>query len=308
MTVASGRQTELVHGAHRAVVVEVGGGLREYTVDGVAVVDGYAADEMCGGGRGQTLIPWPNRLAGGRYEFGGETLQLALSEPTRGNAIHGLTRWGNWTVAAQTPSSAVLAHTLHPQPGYPFTLDCRLEYSLSGAGLTVHTVTTNAGNRPCPYGTGAHPYLTVGTDTVDGASLEAPGRRYLPVDEQGIPTGVVDVEGSPYDLRTPRSLDGAILDHCFTDLDRDADGIAAVTLSGPDRTVRLWLDGSHPYLQVYTGDTLVPARRRQGVGVEPMTCPPDAFRSGDGLIVLEPGQTVTTTWGIGPVAPVSSGG
>jgi aldose 1-epimerase len=296
--IPSGVQTELVHGAHRAVVVEVGGGLREYTVDGVAVVDGYGAEEMCGSGRGQTLIPWPNRLAGGRYEFGGDTLQLPRTEPTKGNAIHGLTRWANWSVAARTPSSAVLTHTLHPQPGYPFALDCRLEYALSDTGLTVHTVSTNTGDRPCPYGTGAHPYLTAGTDTVDGATLRAPGRRYLPVDERGIPTGIADAEGTPYDFRTPRSLDGALLDHCYTDLDRDADGMATVTLTGPDRAVRLWFDGGSPYLPGFTGDTLPPDRRRRGLAVEPMTAPPDAFRSGDGLIVLEPGQTVATTWGI----------
>ena len=290
-----------MHGAHRAVVVEVGGGLREYTVDGAPVVDGYGAEEMCNGGRGQTLIPWPNRLAGGRYEFGGDTLQLPLTEVGKNNAIHGLTRWANWTVASSSPSSAVLVHQLHPQPGYPFALDCRLEYALSDTGLTVHTVTTNAGDRPCPYGTGAHPYLTAGTDTVDGATLQAPGRRYLPVDGQGIPTGTTDAEGTPYDFRTPRSLDGALLDHCYTDLERDADGIAAVVLSGPDRAVRLWFDAASPYLQVFTGDTLPSSRRRQGLAVEPMTCPPDAFRTGDGLLVLEPGQTVTTTWGITPV-------
>jgi aldose 1-epimerase len=299
--IPSGRQTELVHGAHRAVVVEVGGGLREYTVDGVAVVDGYAAEEMCNGGRGQTLIPWPNRLAGGRYEFGGDTLQLPLTEVDKKNAIHGLTRWANWTVVSSAPSAAVLALTVWPQPGYPFALDCRLEYALSDTGLTVHTVTTNIGDRPCPYGTGAHPYLTAGTDTVDGATLRAPGRRYLPVDEQGIPTGITDAEGTPYDFRTPRSLDGALLDHCYTDLERDADGIGAVVLSGPDRAVRLWFDAASPYLQVFTGDTLPPDRKRRGLAVEPMTCPPDAFRTGEGLIVLDPGQTVTTAWGITPV-------
>jgi aldose 1-epimerase len=283
------------------VVVEVGGGLREYTVDGVAVVDGYPATEMASGGRGQTLIPWPNRLAGGSYDFAGATNQLALSEPAKGNAIHGLTRWANWTVLSASASAAVLGYRLHPQPGYPFSLDCRLEYGLSDAGLSVRTVATNAGDRPCPYGTGAHPYLTAGTDTVDGATLRAPGRRYLPVDGQGIPTGVEDVEGAPYDFRTPRSLDGAVVDHCFTDLERDAEGTASVTLSGPDRAVRLWLDGSYRYLQVFTGDTLVPARRRRGLAVEPMTCPPDAFRSGEALLVLEPGETVTTSWGIAPV-------
>jgi aldose 1-epimerase len=300
--IPSGRQTELVHGAHRAVVVEVGGGLREYTVDGAAVVDGYAVGEMCNGGRGQTLIPWPNRLAGGRYEFGGDTLQLPLTEPATNNAIHGLTRWANWTVVDSSPSSAVLGYALHPQPGYPFALDCRLEYALSDAGLTVHTVSTNAGDRPCPYGTGAHPYLTAGTDTVDGATLRAPGRRYLPVDDQGIPTGTTaDAEGTPYDYRTPRSLDGALLDHCYTDLVRDGSGVAEVVLSGPDRAVRIWFGPEYPFLQLFTGDTLPVDRRRQGLAVEPMTCPPDAFHSGDGLIVLEPGQTVTTTWGVAPV-------
>jgi aldose 1-epimerase len=300
VTVPSGNQTELTYGAQRAVVVEVGGGLREYTVDGVAVVDGYPAGEMCSGGRGQTMIPWPNRLSGGRYDFDGVTQQLALTEPSRGNAIHGLTRWANWTLQSRSPSRAVLAYALHPQPGYPFALDCRLEYRLSDAGLTVQTVTTNAGDQSCPYGTGAHPYLTVGTDTVDGATLRAPGNRYLPVDEQGIPTGTADVEGSPYDFRTPRSLDGARIDHCFTDLDRDAEGIATVTLTGAGRSARLWLDGGYRYLQVFTGDSLVPARRRRGLGVEPMTCPPDAFRNGAGLLVLEPGQTVRTSWGIAP--------
>jgi galactose mutarotase-like enzyme len=31
-----------------------------------------------------------------------------------------------------------------------------------------------------------------------------------------------------------------------------------------------------------------------------MTAPPNAFRSGERLRVLEPGETVTTTWGIEP--------
>ncbi len=298
MTHPSGEQVELVHGAHRAVVVEVGGGLREYTVDGVPVIDGYPDTEMCSGGRGQTLIPWPNRIAGGRYEFDGETLQLPLTEPESGSAIHGLTRWANWSVVSRSGSSVVLGHVLHPQPGYPFVLDCRLEYGLSDTGLTVHTVVTNAGDRPAPYGTGAHPYLTVGTDTVDQVTLTVPGGRYLPTDDNGIPTGTADVEGSPFDYRAGRLIGAAKVDHCFTDLARDTAGVAAVTLAAGDRPVRLWLDASYRYLQVFTGDTLAPARRRRGLAVEPMTCPPDAFRSRTGLHVLEPGRGLETTWGI----------
>jgi aldose 1-epimerase len=298
VTYPSGEQVELAHGAHRAVVVEVGAGLREYTVDGVPVVDGYPESEMSSGGRGQTLIPWPNRIAGGAYEFDGTAQQLPLTEPEAGNAIHGLTRWASWTVADRAGSSASFRHVLHPQPGYPFTLDCRLDYALSDAGLRVRTAVTNIGDRPAPYGTGAHPYLTVGTETVDEVTLTVPGDRYLPTDENGIPTGTADVEGGPFDYRAGRLIGPAKVDHCFTDLARDADGVASVTLAAGDRQVRLWLDVSYRYVQVFTGDTLVPARRRRGLAVEPMTCPPDAFRSHTGLQVLEPGRGVETTWGI----------
>jgi aldose 1-epimerase len=300
VTYPSGEQIELAHGAHRAVVVEVGAGLREYTVDGAPVIDGYSATEMCSGGRGQTLIPWPNRIAGGAYEFDGVAEQLPLTEPSAGNAIHGLTRWETWTVIDRTGASATLRNVLHPQPGYPHTLDCRLEYALSDAGLRVHTAVTNAGDGPAPYGTGAHPYLTAGTETVDEVTLTVPGDRYLPTDENGIPTGIVDVEGSPFDYRGGRLIGPAKVDHCFTHLARDADGVATVTLAAGERRVRLWLDASYHYLQVFTGDTLVPKRRRRGLAVEPMTCPPDAFNSGTDLVVLRPEQSHTGSWGIRP--------
>ena len=67
----SGEQIELELGDQRVVVVEVGGGLREYAAGGRAVLDGYDEDELCSSGRGQLLIPWPNRIADGRYEFDG---------------------------------------------------------------------------------------------------------------------------------------------------------------------------------------------------------------------------------------------
>ena len=51
---------------------------------------------MCDGAHGAPLIPWPNRLADGRYSFGGTEYQLALTEPENRNAIHGLLRWRNW--------------------------------------------------------------------------------------------------------------------------------------------------------------------------------------------------------------------
>src|SRR3712207_4471121 len=92
----SGTQWTIEAGGHRAVIVEVGGGLRTYTVDGEDIVDGYGPDELAPASAGQVLAPWPNRIRDGRYTFGGEEHQLALSEAPRHNAIHGLVSWVRW--------------------------------------------------------------------------------------------------------------------------------------------------------------------------------------------------------------------
>src|SRR4029079_7838929 len=133
----SGEQIELTRGDQKGVVVGVGGGLRGYWGGDSALLDGYGVDELCSSGRGQLLSPWPNRIQDGSYEFDGNAYQLALDEPERRNAIHGLVRWSQWAVAAREAGRAALEHRLVPSPGYPFTLDLRVEYSLDDEGLTV---------------------------------------------------------------------------------------------------------------------------------------------------------------------------
>jgi aldose 1-epimerase len=182
VVVPSGEQIEIAHDTHRAVVVEVGGGLRSYTVNGQHVLDGYLADEMCTSGRGQLLIPWPNRLQDGSYEFDGRHHQLPLTEPRQRNAIHGLVRWAGWTVAERELDRVGLEHAIPPQEGYPFRLALRVEYALSQSGLSVCTTALNAGDADCPYGSGAHPYLTVGTATVDSVIVCVPARTVIQAD------------------------------------------------------------------------------------------------------------------------------
>jgi aldose 1-epimerase len=291
----SGEQIELSFDDQRAVVTEVGAGLRIYSAGGRDVLDGYPPDEFAGSGRGQLLIPWPNRIRDGAYELDGRHHQLPLNEPERDNAIHGLVRWSSWSVAEQAADRVVLGHVLRPQPGYPFTLELRVEYSLSPKGLAVRTTATNAGADACPYGAGAHPYLSVGSGVVDEAVLRVPARTVLEADERGIPVRSAPVEGTELDFRKPRSVGRARLDHCFTDLDRGEGGRVRVEI---DRTT-LWADESYPYLMVFTGDGLPDADRRS-LAVEPMTCAPNAFVSGDGLVLLEPGESHAARWGISP--------
>jgi len=299
MIAPSGEQITILAEDQQAVVVAVGGGLRSYSVGGRELLDGYGADEMSSSGRGQVLIPWPNRLQDGSYEFNGRRHQLPLNEPERRNAIHGLVRWSAWTTTERQPHRVVMEHVLYPRPGYPFLLRISIEYALSRNGLRVQTTATNLGTHACPYGSGAHPYLTLGTPTIDGLTLQAPGRTVLRSDERGLPVGSEAVKGTEYDFRQPRRIGSITLDHAFTDLERDADGHARVELRDSDREtkVSLWVDQNYPYLMLFSGDPL-PDVRRRSLAVEPMTCPPNAFRTGDALIRLEPGASFTSTWGI----------
>ena len=299
----TGVQYEIEAGPYRATVTELGAGLRELTRRGQPVVAGYEADELPPAGAGQLLAPWPNRIDGGRYVFDGAEQHLALTEPARGNAIHGLTRWMAWTVIRHEASAVLLRSAPHGQQGYPFCLEIEAEYRLdAGDGLHVAITARNRGSRAAPYGTGSHPYLTVRTPSVDDCELTVPAQSWLPMDDRGIPSGpAATVEGTPYDFREPRTIGTTQLDHALTGLSRDGDGRAWAHLvadGGTGTRVSLWAGQGYHWLQVFTGDPLGPDRRRKAVAIEPMTCPPNAFASTDDLLVLEPGQAVTHAWGI----------
>jgi aldose 1-epimerase len=249
----SGEQFDLAAGGHRVVAVEVGGGIRAW--DGVLL--GYDEDEMCASGRGQVLAPWPNRLAGGRYEWDGEDLQLPVNEAASGSTIHGLVRWASWKAVEREPARVVLEHVLHAQPGYPFSVRLRVEYRLAESGLTVRTEAENVGGRACPFGAGHHPYVLAPTGRVDDLLLDGEPVRDRQLDDTRHEPGGWRVEVGE---------------------------------------VAVWADAAWPWLQVFTGD--LPDIRRRGLAVEPMTCPPQAFRTGQDVIRLEPGEIWSGEWGI----------
>jgi aldose 1-epimerase len=304
----SGNEWTIAAGGQEAVVVEVGGGLRTYRVDGADLVDGYGADELCPGSAGKVLAPWPNRIRDGRYVFLGEPHQLALTEPPRHNAIHGLVSWVSWRCVAQSADSVTLEHTVPAQPGYPWPLLLRTQWSVGPDGLRVTHEATNLGSAPGPFGLGVHPYLRLPGVAVDDVVLRIPARNRLLLDGRLLPIGAAKVAGGEYDFTEARRIGAAILDTAFGDVIADPStpdgpaGRSTVTLSTVDGSVglRIWADPAFRWWQVFTGDTLTGERQRRSVAVEPMTCPPDAFRSGRDVLVLEPGQAWTGTWGITP--------
>jgi aldose 1-epimerase len=316
----TGTQHEISAGDYSAVVTELGAGLRRLRYGGRPLLIGYEADQLPPGAAGQLLVPWPNRVDGGRYSVDGRQFQLDLSEPAARNAIHGLTRWVNWAPAERGADHVLLRHVLLGRPGYPFCLHLEAEYRLDAAeGLRVQVTARNEGSSHAPYGTGSHPYLTVGA-LVDDCELTLPAARWQPSGDRGIPDGPTrDVGGGPFDFRTARRVGDVRLDHGFTGLDRDAAGRAWVRLTGPAQGgaaqggvahdgaaqggvaqggVALWAGEGYHWLQAFTGDTLDEQHRRRALAVEPMTCPPNAFVTGIDLLMLEPGQSVRRAWGV----------
>lgn len=295
----SGDQYEIAAGPYAAVIVEQGGGLRSLTHDGRPLILTYGADDLVPAAAGQLLVPWPNRVDHGRYEFDGERYQLPINETGPDHAIHGLARWATWTVAEHAPGRVRLTHRLLGHSGYPFRLELTVEYVLDAErGLTVRMAAANTGSRPAPYGHGAHPYLTLGRP-LDECELIVGADHYLPVDERAVPDRVPrDVAGTPYDFRDGRPIGGTEINNPYTGLRRDADGRAWLRLSDGTRSVALWADEAHPWLEVYTADEATGAMHRAGLGAEPMTCPPNAFVTGIDLITLKPGTETTGSWGI----------
>jgi aldose 1-epimerase len=136
---------------------------------------------------------------------------------------------------------------------------------------------------------------------VDTLLLRVPARTVLLSNERGISSESLVVDGTYWDFREFSMIGDLKLDHAFTDLLRNDKNQTEVCLADPPsgQSVRLWVDAAYTHLMVFTGDTLASGARR-GLAVEPMTCPPNAFRTGEGVVRLEPGQTVTSRWGIRP--------
>src|SRR5215475_862123 len=242
-TPLTGAQFTITAGAYRATVTELGGGLRELSYRDQPLITGYEPDELPPAGAGQLLAPWPNRIDGGRYDFDGASYQLELSEAARGNAIHGLTRWANWEPAPELAAERgrkgaadqiTLGHLLHGRTGYPFCLQLAVSYRLeASSGLHVTVSAWNVGSRAAPYGTGCHPYLTVGEPLVDDCELQVEAAHWLPTDDRGIPSGPPKpVAGTPFDFGVARPISDAKLDHALTGLRRDEAGLAWAQLAG----------------------------------------------------------------------------
>lgn len=307
----SGTQHALRAGDYEAVVASVGATLRSLTFRGRDLVVPFDADEVRPSYRGATLAPWPNRVVDGRYSFGGAEYRLALTEPARGHALHGLAGWLDFECVDKGPDHVTLAAVVQPQTSYPWRIEVRTTFSLGPDGITQTVTARNDSAEAAPWGTGPHPYLVAGAGLVDDWTLELPADEVLAVtDDRLIPTELVAVDAQDpdrFDFRSPRPIGPVEIDHAYSGLVRDAAGVATVrvTVAGGSGVEMTW-DAACPWVQIHTADKPDPSLSRLGLAVEPMTCAPDAFNDGNyafdtGLMSLEPGAEATASWRIAAI-------
>ncbi len=288
----SGELFVIAAGDYRAEIAEVGAALAGLWLADRPVTVDADPEQLPPKSSGAVLVPWPNRIRDGRYTFDGERQQLALTEPAAGNASHGLVKWVRWTCQDQKPAELTLLHDLVPQTGYPFQLRLELRYALDPVtGLTVRLTAHNTGHRDAPFGAGFHPYLDLAGHPLDTAELEVPANTVLLTDRQQIPTEQRSVAGTSFDFRTIRPIGADRLDHGYADLT----GQSAL-LRTTERTIELRWDAGFNHVQVFTPPFITPGRN--AVAIEPMSCPANAFNSGQDLLRLAPGQSWSGSWGI----------
>jgi len=299
----TGRAIVLERAGVRAEIGTVAAVLRSLTVHGADLtlpIPDDRAPAMC---NGIILSPWPNRVRAGRWVLDGEPQQLDITEPERGGALHGLLQFADYEITEQSTDAVSLAATIYPQHGWPFVVETWVRYELEPDGLTVTHGARNLSAARAPYATGSHPYLKVGDAPVAELELTVPASTYFAVDERLDPTGELDVTDTPYDVRTPRRVGGLAFDTAFGGVQHAGvvsgrGDVAWLTAPGGSRTT-LWQSTEWGYVQVFTTHVMPgPDGPIDAIAVEPMTAPPDALNSGQGLIWLEPGESWEGSWGL----------
>jgi len=299
----TGRAIELVAGPARAVIGTVAAVLRSLVVDGIELTEPLGAAEHPRFASGIVLSPWPNRVRDGRWTLDGQEQRLVITEPDRRNAIHGLLRYADYEIRERSEDSVVLGALIPPQPGWPAPVDTWVEYRVLPDGLRVRHGAVNLAPFPTPYAVGAHPFLRVGDAPVEELRLTVHAGTRFETDDRLLPIGEHPVDETVYDLRGGVRVGdvGGRLDTAFGGV-RHRPGGEVARLEDPATGRRLTLhqDLAWRYLQVFT-PTAFPGsdgRERQAVAIEPMTAPPDALRSGEGLVRLEPGARWAGGWAL----------
>ena len=228
---------------------DAGGSAARFACAGVDILRPTTAEAIASG-RGNNaalypLVPYSNRIRGGRLAFEGEVFELACNWPGVNHPMHG-DGWAHpWRVVEATDTSAeiVYEHARGDTGGWPFRYRARQSWRLEPDRLVMRIALENLEDRAVPAGIGLHPFFVRDAGTTLAFRAEAvwtADAEVLPVDRIAVP--------SQWDFRSARAVDPVQLDNCFDGWD----GRAIITW--PERGLRLDLEATEPFRHavVYT--------------------------------------------------------
>ena len=290
------------NGLIAAEISRVGAALRYLAIDEVELVEPGKFDSLSPFCEGVIMSPWPNRIDGGKWQYQGRTLELPINLHEQQNANHGLLMDHQYELVAQSDSSVTLGALIHARVGYPFEVYTTVTYALVETGVKITHTAENRSAADAPYALGGHPYFKIAGVETEDLYLRSAAETVLVVDDRQIPIGTMPTEQSRFDLRSGVRVGDNFLDHDFTDLPRDSDGLAHTYLTAPDgRGFDIWQDEEFKHVVIFTPDFYLDelgSEKRYACAIEPQTSGPNSFNSGEDLNWLKQGQKFVATWGI----------
>lgn len=285
-------------GTYTATIDPHGAGLATLLYDGKPLVAGYTRTRPMTAGA--LLAPWPNRTGDGIFSHHGSIHRLACNEADRNNALHGFAAEANWHVTEHSRSAVTLQWQGPARTEWAWPLHYSITWALADDGLSAELTVTNTGTESSPFGLGWHPYLSALGAPLDECTLSMSAATNLPLDPDRLLPAGPEIPATEI-IDKQQHMAGIELDHCFrleapqTSSDhaahrielRNADGHGAI----------LWADEHFGWCQVYTSPESAPSIGR-AVAVEPMTCPPNALRSGESLLQLASASSTRFRFGI----------
>lgn len=285
-----------------AIVPKFGGNLVELNmiINGkkTNILDSYDSGEELAKlnyNKSAFLLPFPNRLKNGQYQFDGKTYQFPINNTDTGNAIHGFKDFYNMEIIDYSTNEDNCSITLKSQylgnnSAYPFPFDFEIQYQLGEYNEFICQVQlTNPNDFTIPIGFGWHPYFKFG-DSVNKIALTLPKVDQILVDSTMIPTGKrTDFTA----FSSSQAIGNTQFDTCFKI--KENDGKATIELVIPHQKIKMiyWQEADKfPYVQLFTPSS------RKSLAIEPMTCNIDALNNGDGLLHLEKGACFKGKFGL----------
>ena len=241
--------------------------------------------------RSAKLSPYPNRIRKGKYSFGGNEYQFNCNFPQEGNSIHGIVYNKSFQVvkAECEGEKALLVMALDydgTEEGCPFHYKLTVEYFIEPNKLKCKTIIRNTDSKKIPIGDGWHPYFTLAKQ-IDELQLQLPESFVLSDNE------LVSGINHSY-FYSPKKIGSGHFDTCFKLSENKIRGEITLTDAENNFSLSVWQEcgeNKYNYFQLYTPPS------RKSISIEPMTCPPDAFNSKEGLMILEPGQEIELSFG-----------